>query len=58
MGSLMPNNGNHSGGMEPRQKFFAAKVMPYSIQEENKMLLKRLSIYKQKMGADENGFND
>ncbi len=31
---------------EHRQKFFAAKVMPYSIQEENKMLLKRLAIYK------------
>jgi len=38
------------GGMgvasEHRQKFFAAKVMPYSISEENKMLLKRLAIYR------------
>ena len=46
------------GGMEPRQKFFAAKVMPFSIQEENKMLLKRLSIYKQKFEEEENGLDN
>ena len=29
-----------------------------NVQEENKMLLKRLSIYKQKFESEENGFND
>ena len=45
MGTIVPPGSTH-GPNEPRQKFFAAKVMPYSIQEENKMLLKRLAIYK------------
>jgi hypothetical protein len=38
---------------ENRQKFFAAKVMPFNIVEENKMLLKRLAIYKRKMQDDD-----
>ena len=38
---------------ENRQKFFAAKVMPFNIVEENKMLLKRLAIYKRKMEEED-----
>jgi len=40
-----------------RQKFFAAKVMPFNIQEENRMLLKRLAIYKRKTENKENGYH-
>ena len=45
------NTANPHDG-ETRMKFFAAKVMPYSLHDENKMLLKRLQIYSQK--GDEN----
>lgn len=36
------------GDGESRLKFFAAKVLPYSVEEENKMLLKRLEAYSKK----------
>jgi len=35
-------------GQEGQVKFQAAKVTPYSVSEENAMLLKRLAIYQQK----------
>lgn len=38
--------GAHDG--EQRLKFVAAKMLPYSYSEENKMLLKRLKIYARK----------
>jgi hypothetical protein len=44
------SNGTSS---EHRQKFFAAKVMPFSVLEENKLLLKRLAIYRRKLERSE-----
>lgn len=38
---------NAYGGGETRQRFFAAKVLPHSFADENKMLLKRLEMYKE-----------
>jgi hypothetical protein len=40
------NNSMNDG--EVRMKYYAAKVLPYSFAEENKMLLKRLEIYSKK----------
>jgi hypothetical protein len=40
------NSEPQSTGERQQNKFFAAKVLPYNVQEENKMLLKRLAAYR------------
>lgn len=42
--------GNSGNEGEQRLKFIAAKVLPHSYAEENKMLLKRLKIYGKNSG--------
>jgi hypothetical protein len=44
---LLKIRGSEVPGGE-KQKLFAAKVIPYSVQEENKMLLRRLAVYQGK----------
>jgi hypothetical protein len=42
--------GAHDG--EQRLRFVAAKMLPHSYAEENKMLLKRLKMYAKNSGYD------
>ena len=46
------------GSNENKLKFFAAKVLPHNIKEENANLLKRLQVYSQMSKSSNNGFGE
>lgn len=47
---MKASNDQYSRGPdgEARLKFYAVKIFPHSVHEENQMLLKRMNVYKDK----------